>query len=105
MKVVHNPGAAPDSRFAVPGPDVSTVFEQSYENFRTEEHQGWLETSPYGRERSSYMVHSVPEGEVERFSYELRGRAKYLFVTDLEVDYYHSMGKGWDRFVKGLATD
>jgi hypothetical protein len=104
-QVVHNPGSAPDARLAQPGPDVTTVFEQSYANFRTAEHQQWLSTSPYDRERSSYMVHSVPEEDIETFVYELRGRAKHLFVTDLETDYYHSFGKSWNRFVAALVSD
>jgi hypothetical protein len=51
------------------------------------------------------MVHSVPEEVVEKFVYELCGRAKFLFVTDLETDYYHSFGKCWNQFVAALVSD
>jgi hypothetical protein len=51
------------------------------------------------------MAHSVPEEDIETFVYELRGRAKYLFVTDLKTDYYHSFGKSWNRFVAALVSD
>jgi hypothetical protein len=105
LKVIHNPGSAPDSRFADPGPDVTTVFEESYANFQTAKHQQWLSTSPYERERTNYMVHAVPEEGIERFVYELRRHAKYLFVTDLKVEYYHSLGKSWDHFVAALGSD
>ena len=105
IKVIHNPGSAPDSLLADPGPDVTTVFEQSYANFQTAKHQQWLSTSPYERERTSYMMHAVPEKGIEKFVYELRGRAKYLFVTDLKVDYYHSLGKSWDHFIAALGSD
>ncbi|KAF2788862.1 hypothetical protein K505DRAFT_285346 [Melanomma pulvis-pyrius CBS 109.77] len=101
--VVHNPGTAVDSRLAAPGPDVTTVVEMSHASFQTPEHQQWLETSPYDRTRSCYMVHSVPAEEVEEFAYGLRGRAKYLFVTDLDVGYYQSFGKSWNLFVEALT--
>jgi hypothetical protein len=104
IKVIHNPGSAPDSRLADPGPDVTIVFEQSHANFQTVAHQQCLSTWPYDRERTSYMVHAVPEEGIEKLVYELRARAKYLFVTDLKVDYYHSLGKSWNRFVASLGS-
>ena len=105
IKVIHNPGLAPDSRLADPGPDVTIVFEQSHEYFQKVNHQQSLSTWPYDRERIGYIVHAVPEEGIDKFVYELRARAKYLFVTDLKVEYYHSLGKSWHRFVTSLGSD
>ncbi|KAF2709035.1 hypothetical protein K504DRAFT_433822 [Pleomassaria siparia CBS 279.74] len=102
--VVHNPGSAVDSRLADPGPDVTTVVEESYANFQSAEHQQWLSKSPYHRAQSSYMVHSVPSPEVAQLTVGLRARAGYLFVTDVETEYYHRFGASWDKFIAAMCS-
>jgi len=49
------------------------------------------------------MIHSVPQEEVEPFTFDLRERAKYLFVTDLESDYYQSFGVSWNSFIEAMS--
>lgn len=49
------------------------------------------------------MVHSVPAGQVFELTRELRGRAEYVFVTDLAKDYYQSFGHSWNEFVTAMA--
>lgn len=91
-----------DRRLAQPGPDITAVAEVGYAQFATEEYQGWLATSPYGREKSCYLIHSAPIEEVERLVGELRGRAAYLFITSVAEGCYQSFGKCWDVFVKAM---
>jgi len=49
------------------------------------------------------MIHSVPQEEVEPFTFDLCERAKYLFVTDLESDYYQSFGLSWNSFIEAMS--
>lgn len=105
MQVIHNPGTAVNAELASPGPDITVVVETSYEHFVTEDYQEWLATSPYDRPRSCYMVHSVPEEEVESLTAALRERAEYLFVTCANVNFYESFGPSWERFVAVLARN
>lgn len=104
VQVIQNPGTAVDARLASPGPDLTTVVEDAFGNFRRDEYQEWLSTSPYDRERSSYMVHSVPEEEIEVLVLELRERAAFLFVTDLKAQFYESFGPAWKKFVAAMAV-
>ena len=69
----------------------------------SQQYQEWLATSPYGRERSAYMVHSVPEEQVEAFTRALRERAGYLFVTSKTQGFYESFGGSWESFVGVMA--
>ncbi|KAF1934962.1 hypothetical protein EJ02DRAFT_460788 [Clathrospora elynae] len=101
---VHNPGTAVNTGLATPGPDITVVVETSYEHFVTEEYQEWLAISPYDRSRSCYMVHSVPEQEVECLAIELRERAEYMFVTSATVDFYASFATSWETFVAVMAA-
>ncbi|KAF2010103.1 hypothetical protein BU24DRAFT_444743 [Aaosphaeria arxii CBS 175.79] len=103
--VIHNPGTAVDATLAQPGPDLTTVVEDSFANYRTDDYQRWLATSPYNRTRSSYMVHSVPKCEVSALTHELRDRAEYLFVTDLTQAFYESFGPSWAEFVAAVARE
>ncbi|CAO2654974.1 Nn.00g117070.m01.CDS01 [Neocucurbitaria sp. VM-36] len=101
--VIHNPGTAVNAQLARPGPDVTVVVETSYAHFMTDEYQEWLATSPYDRSRSCYMVHSVPEAEIDDFTTALRERAAYLFVTSAVSHFYESFGPSWDSFAAAIA--
>lgn len=101
--MIHNPGTAVNAQLARPGPDITVVVETSYADFITNEYQDWLATSPYDRSRSCYMVHSVPEEQLEKFTIALRERAEYLFVTSTDANFYESFGSSWDRFVAAMA--
>ena len=88
---------------ASPGPDITVVVETAYEQFITDEYQEWLATSPYDRSRSCYMVHSVPEEEVEQLTKALKKRAAYLFVTSAGIGFYESWAPSWERFIAALV--
>jgi hypothetical protein len=103
IQVIHNPGTAVNKGLAKPGPDVTVVVETSYEQFMTRDYQDWLATSPYDRSRSAYMVHSVPEEEVEYLTKALSERAEYLFVTSATCDFYGCFGRSWEKFVAVMA--
>ncbi|KAF2277317.1 uncharacterized protein EI97DRAFT_395958 [Westerdykella ornata] len=101
--VIHNPGTSVDSRVANTGPDAIVVVEESYARFRTEEYQRWLATNPCDREKSSYILHSVPRKEIEGLVMEMKQQAKFLFVTDLTSGFYARFGESWDVFVALMA--
>ncbi|CAE7175763.1 Spherulin4 domain containing protein [Pyrenophora teres f. teres] len=101
--VIHNPGTAVNAALSNPGPDITVVVETSFKHFMTREYQEWLATSPYGRLRAAYMVHSVPEGEVKRLTLSLRERAGYLFITSASAGFYESFGSSWTGFVDTMA--
>lgn len=102
-KIIHNPGTAVSTELATPGPEVTVVVETAYKEFVTEEYQEWLSTSPYGRSRTAYMIHSVPHKEVDSLTRALRKRAAYLFVTSASCDFYGQFAESWSEFVASLA--
>lgn len=79
------------------------MVETAYGEFRKKEYQEWLETSPYERSRTCYMIHSVPVDEVRNLTLELRQRAQYLFVTSARERFYESFGPSWEAFVAAMA--
>lgn len=103
--MIHNPGTAVDARLADPGPDVTTVVENTYEQFQTPAYQEWLSTSPYDRSRSSIMVHSTPVHKVRQLTHGLRQRAAYIFITSLTKAYYQSFGPSWMPFIEAMVQD
>ena len=78
-------------------------METAYKEFVTEEYQKWLATSPYERSRTAYMIHSVPQEDVEQLTRALRQRATYLFVTSASCDFYGQFAESWPKFVASLA--
>jgi hypothetical protein len=50
------------------------------------------------------MIHSVPEYLIRSVTMDLRHRGGYLFVTELQDDYYESFGKTWEDFVSAMAA-
>lgn len=102
-KCIHNPGTAVDRRFVHERPDITTTAEVSYSVFRTKDYQRWLATSPVSRSHTSYMINSVPEDKVREFVFALSERAEYLFITDLETNFYASFGKSWGAFIEVMA--
>ncbi|KAH9882104.1 hypothetical protein J1614_001276 [Plenodomus biglobosus] len=101
--VIHNPGTAVKAELAAPGPDVTVVVETSYGEFVTGEYQEWLQTSPYDRSRSCYMVHSVPIEKVGSLTKALQNRAGYLFVTSATKNFYGDWAESWDAFVAAVG--
>jgi hypothetical protein len=103
VKVIHNPGTAVDPRLAKPGPDVTTIAELDYAQFQTVGYRDWLATSPYGREQTSYMIHTAPMGNIAEFVLAMRQKAAFLFVTDLGECCYQSFGDGWKTFIAAMT--
>ena len=101
-KVVHNPGTAIDERLACTGLDIATVAEMAYSDFQSEQHQKWLATSSLSCEQTSYMLYAVPNEVMGDLVRDLRGMAKYIYVTDREVDAYNGFGAGWKSFVEAM---
>ncbi|KUJ13690.1 cell surface spherulin 4-like protein, partial [Mollisia scopiformis] len=101
--VIHNPGTVPDPEFADPGPDITTVVEEGFARYKSTLLQERLtKLLRYDRSSCVYMVHSVPERELESVVHELRHRGKYLFVTTLSSNYYCSFGTSWERFIQAM---
>ncbi|KAK0112477.1 hypothetical protein ONS96_001714 [Cadophora gregata f. sp. sojae] len=103
---IHNPGTVPDTEYANPGPDLTTVFETEYKHFKDPEVQQRLTNLlRYDRDRCSYMVLSVPKSDVPDLVKELKRRAKYLFVSESKRGWYEKFGDGWHRFIEAVAAD
>jgi len=103
--MIHNPGTIPDAGLANPGPDITTVVEESLAQYRSSWVQERIATLHFDRSKCSYMVHSVPREEVKEVVRELRLRGNYLFVTDLREDYYCHFGPSWSDFVLAMQMD
>jgi hypothetical protein len=103
--VIHNPGTVPDPEFTNPGPDITTVVEESYANYSKASHQErHNKLLRYSREKCAYMVHSVPVENMQNLVHELRHRGEYLFVTDLSKDYYCKFGPSWKQFIGAMQN-
>ena len=106
LQTIHNPGTVPDTEYASPGPDLTTVFETEYKHFKDREVQQRLTNLlRYDRDRCSYMVLSVPKDEVPELVKELKRRAKYVFVSESKRGWYEKFGDGWPRFIEAVASD
>lgn len=94
----------PSENLSTNNTDIVVTFEQSYGEYRRKEAS--LASSPFGRERTSYIVHSLPKSvNLKRFVRQLSYRAEYLFVTRNDNDdFYESFGKGWQKFVDDVPT-
>lgn len=97
---MHNPGTAVHAGLAEPGPDLTTIIEEAWPSYQTKEYQDWLATSPYDRTRTCAMMNAVPKDDVPEVTRMMRDRADFLFVTDLEENFYESFGASWDSFVE-----
>lgn len=104
-QVMHNPGTIPDPNLAHEKPDITAIFEASYASYQSEWTQAQLDAGHYDRASSSFIVHSTSIEEIANLVNELRTRAEYLFVTDLQDRYYESFGQGWTTFIEAVAAD
>ena len=104
--MIHNPGTVPDTALAKPGPDVTTVVEESFVVYQSTELQKRLsKLLRYDREKCSFMVHSVPRVHIQGLTRSLRWRGKYLFVTDLCEDFYCHFGPSFKDFCDAMAGE
>lgn len=100
--VVNNPGTVPGMELASKDIDVWTVFEDSHGRWQDKEVREWQGTNRYPWKKCCFMVHSAPRGEIGELVKELKGRGKYLFVTDLKERLYEGFGEGWSEFVDAV---
>ncbi|RHZ70746.1 hypothetical protein CDV55_108225 [Aspergillus turcosus] len=101
--VIHNPGTPPDAELAATCPDLILTCEEPYERYISDEVQHRLAELPYDRTRSGYMINAVPGGELAGLVRELRDRAAYLFVTEVEGDFYERFGPtSWGGLMHAL---
>jgi hypothetical protein len=104
-QVMHNPGTIPDPNLAHEKPDITVIIEGSYSSYQSEWTQAQLDAHYYDCASSSCIVHSTPIEEIANLVNQLRLRAEYLFVTDLQDKYYESFGAGWTTFIDAVAAD
>lgn len=105
-QTIHNPGTVPDPDYAMPGPDITTIFETGYKDYQDREVQKRIsDLLRYSRDRCCYMVLSVPRADVDALVPELKRRAKYVFVTESKKGWYEKFSDGWERFVAAMARD
>lgn len=103
--MVHNPGTVPDRELANPGPDITAVVEESFSAYESEELQRRVASLLcYDRGRCSFIVHSVPREHIQQLTKQLRWRGQYLFVTDLDENYYSRFGASWAEFCDTMAA-
>ncbi|KAK7187561.1 hypothetical protein PSPO01_06295 [Paraphaeosphaeria sporulosa] len=104
--VIHNPGTSIDERLAITGMDIATVAEVAYSDFHTRNFQNWLARSTLHRSNTSYMIHGFSEESVDDFVvHMLRGKARYIFVTERSTDMYHGFGASWKAFIAAMARN
>jgi hypothetical protein len=86
-------------------PDVSAVFEASYDEYVSP--SDWtmsqLNKCRLDRSRQAYFVHSVPRDKVSEVSNAVKEVAGHVFVTDLCEGFYCSFDRSWHTFVAQMA--
>lgn len=104
-KIIHNPGTVPDPQFNATHPDITVVFEDTYDAWQQKEAQ--VEALPKTRSAYSLMINSAPEmnnGTLGPFLSSLSDVAEYLFLTTQEQNYYESFADDWLEFVGQMPT-
>ncbi|PYH91622.1 hypothetical protein BO71DRAFT_358977 [Aspergillus ellipticus CBS 707.79] len=103
--VVHNPGTPPDYTMAAdPGPDLILVCEEPHPRYRSNEVQHRLRELHYDRVRCGYMISQVPRDEIRALVHDLRQRAAYVFITEIEGDFYERFGPySWGALMEALS--
>ncbi|TID23291.1 putative spherulin 4-like cell surface protein [Venturia nashicola] len=102
--IVHNPGIIPDPRFEDSNTDITVVFESSFSEYDSK--QQALTALPDARERYAYMVHSssLAKASLQNFVNEMSQHADWLFVTNLNKNYYEKFGSNWKNFVSAIPA-
>ena len=96
----HN-RARPLAQFG--NPDAVCVSEVPYETFLTEDVQTRLETYRLPYACNMFQISGIPLDKVAAAVADLCRRGRYVFATDLRLDFYESFGPSWDVFVKAVA--
>lgn len=103
--MIHNPGTTPDSRLEGVNTDITIILEDGYQSYK-DNRQAQLASLPLDRSRYSIVLHSIPGDEAESgfkgLIKKLSHQAEYLFLTDLDKDYYSSFGSSWSKFIDAM---
>lgn len=103
IQIIHNPGTIPDQGLGLNSTDITVVFEQSYNKFKSQ--QSALSDLSGARSSYSYMVHSVPSStNLGDLIDTMSQHAQYLFVTNRDSAYYEGFGSDWRDFVSMVPT-
>lgn len=112
-QVVHNPGTPPEGPLSEFGsPDLVCVSEEPHPRYINPEVQVRIGTYSLPHDKTLFQVSGVPLGAVEGVTKGILSRpnkpngprsARYIFVTDLDKDFYESFGESWGRFIKAVA--
>lgn len=93
----------PDSGLDLDTTDITVVFEQSYDEYRSLEDK--LHSLSGDRSEYSFMVHSVPsKTNLQKFVDSLSRHAEYLYVSTSDTNYYEKFGSSWKPFAQAVPT-
>lgn len=95
--VVHNPGRLPAVRLMASKPDLTVIFEGTYDYMpRKTELSANPIGSPQKRENVGMLVHSVPKDlgkpGLRKMIDDVRKDVEWLYITDLSEKIYESYG-------------
>ncbi|KAI9650101.1 hypothetical protein NHQ30_000114 [Ciborinia camelliae] len=109
--VIHNPGTIPHWRLMSGSclPDITVVFEASYQTYHESGCDKALTDLNVDRERLACLMHSVPESLMATDSdvaFEIRKLKPSfgtLFITSQATDLYTSLGDHWEQFIQAIS--
>ncbi|KAF3007315.1 hypothetical protein E8E14_005269 [Neopestalotiopsis sp. 37M] len=105
--VIHNPGTIVDSAYLEDSNlDFTFVFEHDYNTWMNSQAAAVGALTP-ARSKYALMMNSVPTmttTALRSFVASLSTVSQYIFLTDLEVDFYESWGSDWLDFVAVANT-
>lgn len=78
------------------------MFEESYDRYLSAGPSERVALQQFERANCCYIIHSVPAQDVQQLVLDLRHRAAYLFVTDLNQRMYNEFGQSWDDFIVAM---
>lgn len=81
------------------------MFEQSYSRYKACGDGERRALASYDRKGCSYILHSVPKGQMRSVVQDMRRRAEYIFVTELSSKFYESFGPSWSEFIRAMVED
>lgn len=102
--VVHNPGHIPDAGLMVDQPDITVVYEGTYDDMpeRKTLHEE-LAAVEGKRENFAMLAHSVPKdlgrGGLRKIIERVRRDVEWLHLTDLTDDVYAGYGSIWEEWL------
>ncbi len=84
------------------------MIEESYAKYSSapvQERLASLCVPHYDRDRSAYVVHSVPPSVQTQLVRDLCQRGAYVFVTDRREKFYEGFGEKWDDFLDAMELE